>query len=144
MQALGALLASLLPPEGVVALAGDLGAGKTTFSQGVIRARAPQVSEVTSPTFTLVQPYDSPEGMLYHCDFYRLEDVSELDALGLEEMAETGLLLVEWPEIANDFLPEGRICCNFSYSPDGLGRQVQISADTLLLQRLEAAWRERI
>ena len=98
IAALAATLAAALRPGDIVALSGDLGAGKTTFARAVIGALGWE-GEVPSPTFTLVQPYDTdPE--VWHVDLYRLDDPREADALGLFET--DAVLLVEWPERLGD------------------------------------------
>jgi tRNA threonylcarbamoyladenosine biosynthesis protein TsaE len=91
----------LLPAPKLFVLRGDLGAGKTTLVKGIAAALgAAEVSEVTSPTFTLVHEYAGTKVRLYHLDLYRLETERELLTLGLEEMAEQpdALVLVEWGE----------------------------------------------
>ena len=98
--ALGGELAKLLPPPKLIILRGDLGAGKTTLVKGIAAALgATEPDEVTSPTFTLVHEYGSGAARLYHLDLYRLETERELLTLGLEEMEDSGaLMLVEWGE----------------------------------------------
>ena len=96
-----AALAVVLRPGEIVALSGDLGAGKTTFARGVLRALG-WAGEVPSPTFTLVQPYDTtPE--VWHVDLYRLNGAAEADTLGLFET--DAALLIEWPERLGARLP---------------------------------------
>lgn len=96
-----AALAGVLRAGDTVALSGDLGAGKTSFARGVLRGLG-WASEVPSPTFTLVQPYDTtPE--VWHVDLYRLGGAAEADALGLFET--DAALLIEWPERLGDRLP---------------------------------------
>lgn len=94
-ETLGAAFGAALRPGDVVVLSGPLGAGKTRFVQGVVHARHPG-QRVRSPSFTLMNEYpgDPP---VFHLDLYRLES-REVDALGLEEAAEQGPLLVEWGE----------------------------------------------
>ena len=94
-------LGAVLQNGDIVALSGDLGAGKTTFARGVLRGLG-WTGEVPSPTFTLVQPYDTgPE--VWHVDLYRLNDAAEADALGLFET--DAVLLIEWPERLGARLP---------------------------------------
>ncbi len=91
----------LLPAPKLIVLRGDLGAGKTTLVKGIAEALgAAEISDVTSPTFTLVHEYAGPKVRLYHLDLYRLETERELLTLGLEEMVEEpdALVLVEWGE----------------------------------------------
>ncbi len=99
-------LAFILRPQDVVALHGDLGAGKTTLARAVIRALTGDPEhEVPSPTFTLVQTYETGGTSIAHFDLYRLSAAEELDELGFEHLLKTGAALVEWPERAEDRLP---------------------------------------
>lgn len=95
----GRALAAKLRPGDVVALSGDLGAGKTTLTRGVIAGLGFE-GEVPSPTFTLVQAYEPPDVRMpvLHCDLYRIEDPFAVDELGLDEALTDAALLVEWPE----------------------------------------------
>jgi len=81
----------------VYLLEGPLGAGKSVFARGFIRALCGQNTEVPSPTFTLLQTYESPKGPLYHLDLYRLKDPDEIYEIGWDE-ARSGIMLIEWPE----------------------------------------------
>lgn len=98
MQALGAALAAVAQPGDVIALSGDLGAGKSTLARAILLALG-FVGEVPSPTFALILPYDPPEVRIpvIHADFYRLDGAMELDELGLDA-GEPALLIAEWPE----------------------------------------------
>jgi len=110
--ALGAKLAGLLKPGDIIALIGDLGAGKTTLTRGLITALAgdaEEPQEVPSPTFTLVQTYQVGGLAIYHFDLYRLESPSEIWELGWEEALDEGVSLIEWPERAGDLLPSERL-----------------------------------
>ncbi|MEZ5954668.1 MAG: tRNA (adenosine(37)-N6)-threonylcarbamoyltransferase complex ATPase subunit type 1 TsaE [Hyphomonas sp.] len=122
LRALGGRLAGLLKVGDVIALHGDLGAGKTTFSRGLIEAFA-GVTDVPSPTYTLVQTYDSGPLPVWHYDLYRLEDTSELVELGWDETAD-GVALVEWPERAGAKLPKWRLDLTIEFL--GEGRRVTL------------------
>ena len=97
--AAGAALARILRPGDVVALGGDLGAGKTTFARGLIAALG-FAGEVPSPSFPIVIPYAPPELdlPLWHVDLYRIDDPEEIEELGLDEARGDAALLIEWPE----------------------------------------------
>lgn len=100
-----ALLAAHLQPGAVIALFGDLGSGKTTFTQGFGKACG-VAAPITSPTFTLMHIYYGRQWPIYHFDFYRLQSVAEAQALGCEEYFDgDGVTLVEWPERALALLP---------------------------------------
>lgn len=98
MRALGAALAAVAQPGDVIALSGDLGAGKSTLARFILSALG-FVGEVPSPTFALILPYDPPAVRIpvIHADFYRLEGAAELDELGLDA-GDAALLIAEWPE----------------------------------------------
>lgn len=103
-EALGARIAAGLERGGVVALEGDLGAGKTTLARAILRALGVR-DAVPSPTFTLAQHYDAAKIPVTHYDLYRIEKPGECEELGLEESLATGAALIEWPEHAGDRLP---------------------------------------
>ena len=96
-EALGATLAELIRPGDVVALFGDLGAGKTTLTRGVLRGLGFD-GDVASPTFPIVQSYEGLAVPIWHVDLYRIEEESEFEELGLDEALLDGALVVEWPE----------------------------------------------
>ena len=96
--AVGRELAATLSAGDVVLLHGDLGAGKTAFVKGLAEGLGVPGDEVSSPTFTIMQEYRGGRLPLFHVDLYRLDDPRELDDLGLEEIAEAGVLAIEWAE----------------------------------------------
>jgi tRNA threonylcarbamoyladenosine biosynthesis protein TsaE len=102
-EAFGMRLARELRAGDVVALFGDLGAGKTTLARGLL-AGLGHDGEVASPTFPIVIPYDTLALPVWHVDLYRIEDPGELEELALEEALQDGALIVEWPERMGDAL----------------------------------------
>lgn len=132
---LGEDIAACLRPGDVIALEGDLGAGKTTLARGLIRAVAQdRALEVPSPTFTLVQSYDT-RIPLHHFDLYRLSSPDELDELGLEEAAATGAALIEWPDKAGERLPAD--AAKLTLIDDGDGRVARIEGPEAFMSRVE-------
>lgn len=103
LRGFGASIASHLQAGDVLALTGGLGAGKTTFSRGVIQALLGAV-EVPSPTYTLVQSYTCPNYELWHCDLYRLEAPEDVLELGLVDMEADIVSLIEWPDKMGGYL----------------------------------------
>ena len=133
MTAIAAALAAVLRPGDVIALAGELGAGKTTFARGLIAALGWR-GEVPSPTYTLVQGYEPPDVRVpvWHVDLYRLADPDDADALGLFET--DAALVIEWPERLGDRLPEDALRLHIAGSGD---------APRVLTSRVPKAWEGR-
>src|SRR3984957_19483567 len=108
--ALAQWLAGFARAGDFIALSGDLGAGKTAFARGYLRALTGQPElEAPSPTFTLIQTYEGPEFPVVHADFYRLLGAEDLIQLGWDETIEGAVALVEWPERAAEALPADRM-----------------------------------
>jgi tRNA threonylcarbamoyladenosine biosynthesis protein TsaE len=101
-------IAALARPGDVIALEGELGTGKTTFARAFIRARG-HAEEVPSPTFTLVQVYDTGGAPVWHFDAYRLRNPEEAWELGIEDAFRDGISLIEWPGRLGTLLPAGRL-----------------------------------
>src|SRR5262245_34321309 len=105
-HAVAAAIATCCRAGDIVVLAGEMGAGKTAFAQGFGRALGVE-EPITSPTFTLVQSYDTPKGQLHHADVYRLDQLHEVGDLALGELAEfRGIVLVEWGDVVSAVLGE--------------------------------------
>ena len=112
-QALGAELARALSPGAVIYLYGSLGAGKTTFVRGLLRALGIE-DKVKSPTYTLVEPYETEKFDVFHFDLYRLLTAEELQQIGLEEyFTGSSVCLIEWPEKGQPLLPAPDVACYF-------------------------------
>ncbi len=110
-------LASFLSPKDIIVLSGDLGSGKTKFTEGILDFFG-LANEISSPTFTIVNEHHSGETNIYHFDVYRLSDSSEFYAIGGEEYFSNGICLIEWGEIIEDILPPTYIKINFRRSDE--------------------------
>lgn len=116
-----------LGKRSIVLLEGDLGAGKSVFSRAVIRTlMADEALDVPSPTFTLVQSYESSQADIYHFDLYRLEDPEEIFEIGWEDAVSSGIVLVEWPERLGPYRPKSAVTVRISLQSDGQ-RGIEIS-----------------
>ena len=122
---LAAKLAGISVPGDVIALIGDLGAGKTAFARGFIAACGGD-GEVPSPTFTLVQLYEFPAGDVYHFDLYRIENSEEIFELGIEDAMSDGISLIEWPDRMGAYLPFERLDIVLSTGKDENAREVDL------------------
>ena len=111
-------------PPLLVTLTGELGAGKTTLAQSICEGYG-VTGEVTSPTFALVQEYESPRSPVYHVDLYRLDRPDQVEALAWDEiLSARALVLVEWPDRAGDRLPPGRVTLSLQHLPEDAGRRL--------------------
>lgn len=126
-EALGAELAAPLRPGDLVILEGDLGAGKTALARAIIRTLAADPAlDVPSPTFALVQPYDTPQGPVLHADLYRLGDPREVDELGLLDNPDA-IVLVEWAARSPEIVAAATVTVALAIPPGGEGRLVSIT-----------------
>ncbi len=138
--ALGRHVAALLRAGDVVALKGDLGAGKTTLARAIVAALSPDATDVPSPTFTLVQTYPvvlaGGPAELWHFDLYRLDRSEQIYELGLEEALSGAVSVIEWPELVERLLPRATLLTvTLEAAGDG-ARAATISGG--------AAWDERL
>ena len=136
--ALGARLGAHARAGDVIALVGDLGAGKTTLARGLIRHLTGPETEAPSPTFTLVQTYQTPAFPIWHFDLYRLEYPGEARELGMEEAVD-GLALIEWPERLGRDLPSARLEVQLSFG--GQGRIARLVDFDDWSARIDGDWR---
>jgi len=132
----GAALAKVSQPGDIFLLKGSLGAGKTTFARGFIQYLAGADEEVVSPTFTLVQTYESARGVIWHFDLYRIDEPDDVLELGLEEAQIEGISLIEWPERLGPYAPRTPLEIEISSASDGASRQIRLSG--------EEKWRDRL
>jgi tRNA threonylcarbamoyladenosine biosynthesis protein TsaE len=127
-------IAPLLSVGDTLLLLGDIGAGKSAFARALIRARLDRMEDVPSPTFTLVQTYEAPDGDIWHCDLYRLTHPDEALELGLDEAFEAAICLIEWPDRLGDTAPSTALHLAFSAREDG--HHVTVSGPEIWATRL--------
>ncbi len=125
--------ASVLAPGDVILLDGPIGSGKTHFARALIQARliadgAP-MEDVPSPTFTLVQSYETPRCEIWHADLYRLTHPDEVEELGLIQAFDEAICLVEWPDRLGDLIPQGALTMIFDATDDPEARQLSLLGD---------------
>ena len=105
--------AEKLNKHSIIVLSGDLGSGKTKFTEGILKYFGLD-DEISSPTFTIVNEYDAKDVKLFHFDLYRLEDIDEFYAIGGEEYLQNGICIFEWGEMIESILPKSYIKITFS------------------------------
>jgi tRNA threonylcarbamoyladenosine biosynthesis protein TsaE len=139
-KALGENLSRLVDAGDFIALRGDLGAGKTALARALIEARLARHGlreDVPSPTFTLVQTYETPDLLMTHVDLYRLERPEDAAELGLAEALDEGLVLAEWPDKLAA-LPKDRLDIDIRIVGEGGRREARLVGRGSWARRLEA------
>lgn len=129
-EALGSALAAHLVPGRSVLLRGDIGAGKSHLARSLIRALSGADGaslDIPSPTYTLVQTYDTPVGEVWHADLFRLTDPIEIDELGLTAAFESAICLVEWPDLLGEAAPRDALTITLSSDSSHSGRRAVLS-----------------
>jgi len=108
----------------ILLLEGEIGSGKTHFARSLIQSLMAAPEDVPSPTFTLVQAYDTETSEIWHCDLYRLTAVEEIEELGLIEAFDTAICLVEWPDKLGPLTPASALKLTFETDPDSLEKRL--------------------
>lgn len=134
--ALARRIAAMARPGDVIALAGELGVGKTRFARAFVDALTGEREEVPSPTFTLVQTYESAAGAIWHFDLYRLSRPDEAYELGIEEALADGISLIEWPDRAQGLLPSERLDLTLAFAAAPNARTAHLAG--------RGSWAERL
>ena len=117
-------LASYLQNGDIIILSGDLGSGKTKFTQGILKFFSLD-SEISSPTFTIVNEYNAPNNTnIYHFDVYRLADIDEFYALGGDEYFDNGICIIEWGELIESILPKNYLKIVFERDSSNLDTRI--------------------
>lgn len=127
-RSIGGAISPLLSPGDAIALAGELGSGKTTFAQGLARGLGFE-GHVVSPTFTLVREYRAARLPVIHADVYRLERVQDVLDLELEQSADDGVLLVEWGDAVEALLPDGHLVVELAIDDPGDKRTIVVRTE---------------
>jgi tRNA threonylcarbamoyladenosine biosynthesis protein TsaE len=127
-ERLGRQLAAAAETREIVTLSGALGTGKTVFARAFIRALVGARIEVPSPTFTLVQTYETARGVIWHFDLYRLVQADQVWELGFEDALADFVTLIEWPERLGDLLPQRHLELHFTPGPEAANRQLTLRA----------------
>ena len=136
-KALASKFGMLLKKGDIILLEGDIGAGKSIFARALIQSLQYKSEEVPSPTFTLIQSYDTHLGVVWHADLYRLNSADELEELGFSHIFDNAILLVEWPDILIPSLSDKYLKIEFETTEDPDERIITFcSKDPKWLERL--------
>ncbi len=139
--AFGTWLAGHLVAGDTVLLSGPIGAGKSHLARALIRSRLGDPdAEVPSPTFTLVQTYEAPDGVIWHADLYRIGHPDEVGELGLDAAFDTAIVVVEWPEKLGHWQPADAILINLAPQDDGRIARIDAGPRPGMIAALHADW----
>ena len=133
---LASALARLVVKGDVILLEGDLGVGKTAFAKHFINTLLDEPEEVPSPTFTLVQTFQTPDFSIWHFDLYRLQHEEEVYELGIEDAFAEGVSLIEWPGLAEAMLPENILTITLTYGENKGSRKAILAG--------QGHWQEKL
>lgn len=129
-----------LAPGDPILLSGPVGAGKTHFARHLIQSLLLEHEDVPSPTFTVVQIYDTQAGPLWHCDLYRIGSTLEIEELGLLDAFEEAICLVEWPDRLGDLAPEDGLHLDLAQDEDDAARLLKVHWTAARWAPLVTAW----
>jgi tRNA threonylcarbamoyladenosine biosynthesis protein TsaE len=131
LESIANKIASNIKVGDIITLTGDLGVGKTTFCRFLINALTDNSVKVTSPTFNILNIYSTKKYNIWHYDLYRLKNESELFELGFEDEINDVISIIEWPDIAKNFLPKKTIDITMLFAENGLERNIIIKNTTI-------------
>lgn len=120
-------LGASLTSGDTILLSGDVGAGKTFFARALITSLLAQPEDIPSPTFTLVQTYDTQRGALWHADLYRLSSDFEIEELGLADAMTDAICLIEWPDRLGEYTPENALNIELTNGPNHDARRMTLT-----------------
>ena len=123
---LAAILAGKALIGDVIALSGDLGSGKTTFARSFIKSKQNTTEEIPSPTYTLLQTYETNEGIINHYDFYRLKNPEEAYELDIEDAFNSKICLIEWPQKLGSLIPSERLEVRLDFLQEPQSRRITL------------------
>lgn len=129
-QALAEQIGHRLEPGDTLLLSGDIGAGKTHFARALIQSLQDTPEDVPSPTFTLVQSYETSAGEILHADLYRLSGPQDIEELGLSDAFGRAICLVEWPDRLGPDAPADALMLHLEASADGTSRMLTARSDS--------------
>ena len=144
LEKIAAALAGFVRKGDVILLEGDLGSGKTEFTRIFLRhlTRNAELA-VPSPTFTLVQQYDTQRGEVWHFDLYRLENPLEVEEIGWNEALTRGISLIEWPDRLGYYLPADYLTLRLDFSDKGADwRNVTVTPHGIYPERMVNNWKK--